>query len=153
MSASPKPDEGCELCRTDGGEVLWQDEFLRVVLVDEPGFPGFSRVILADHFAEMTDLDGGQRQRLLEAVWHVERAMRATLAPAKINLASLGNQVPHLHWHIIPRWRDDSHFPASVWAAPRPSASGPGAGALAALGALVRYRAAIRAAFATDRGR
>jgi diadenosine tetraphosphate (Ap4A) HIT family hydrolase len=36
--------------------------------------------------------------------------------PDKINLASLGNVVPHLHWHVIPRWRDDSHFPAPIWA-------------------------------------
>jgi diadenosine tetraphosphate (Ap4A) HIT family hydrolase len=37
--------------------------------------------------------------------------------PDKINLACLGNVVPHLHWHVIPRWRDDSHFPAPIWAA------------------------------------
>ncbi|RYF80691.1 MAG: HIT domain-containing protein, partial [Comamonadaceae bacterium] len=44
-------------------------------------------------------------------------ALRATLAPAKINLAALGNMVPHLHWHVIARFEGDSHFPAPVWAA------------------------------------
>jgi diadenosine tetraphosphate (Ap4A) HIT family hydrolase len=38
------------------------------------------------------------------------------MQPKKINLASLGNMVPHLHWHIIPRYTDDAHFPAPVWA-------------------------------------
>ena len=39
------------------------------------------------------------------------------LQPAKVNLAALGNMVPHLHWHVIPRFADDSHFPQPVWGA------------------------------------
>ena len=31
-------------------------------------------------------------------------------------MASLGNVVQHLHWHVIPRFEDDAHFPAPVWA-------------------------------------
>jgi len=45
--------------------------------------------------------------------------LRDTLQPDKINLASLGNQVPHLHWHVIPRFADDAHFPDPIWAAAR----------------------------------
>jgi diadenosine tetraphosphate (Ap4A) HIT family hydrolase len=48
----------------------------------------------------------------------VERVLREALAPTKINLASLGNVVPHLHWHVIARFEWDSRFPAPVWAAP-----------------------------------
>ena len=49
-------------------------------------------------------------------VFATEEILRETLQPAKINLASLGNQVPHLHWHVIPRFTDDAHFPDPVWA-------------------------------------
>jgi diadenosine tetraphosphate (Ap4A) HIT family hydrolase len=66
----------------------------------------------------MSDLTVTERQHLLAVVNAVEGAVRALLRPDKINLASLGNVVPHLHWHVIPRWRDDSHFPAPVWAPP-----------------------------------
>jgi diadenosine tetraphosphate (Ap4A) HIT family hydrolase len=52
----------------------------------------------------------------------VEAALRSLVAPDKINLAALGNMVPHLHWHVIPRWRDDSHFPAAIWATQQESA-------------------------------
>ena len=38
-------------------------------------------------------------------------------APTKVNIAALGNMVPHLHWHVIARFDWDSHFPAPVWAA------------------------------------
>jgi len=48
-------------------------------------------------------------------VWHVELALRDVLTPVKINVASLGNMVPHLHWHVIPRFADDAHFPNPVW--------------------------------------
>ena len=46
----------------------------------------------------------------------VEQCLREHLSPAKINLAALGNMVPHLHWHVIARFADDTHFPGSVWA-------------------------------------
>jgi len=106
---------GCELCEAEGGRLVLSNEFLRVVLVDEPDFPGFTRVIWNDHVREMSDLAAGQQQRLMQTVFAVERAQRAVLAPEKVNLASLGNVTPHLHWHVIPRFADDSQFPQPIW--------------------------------------
>jgi diadenosine tetraphosphate (Ap4A) HIT family hydrolase len=110
---------GCELCDTDGGRLVLANEWLRVVLVDDLAFPGFARVIWNAHVRELTDLDDAAQRRLMRTVFAVERAQRAVLAPVKINVASLGNVTPHLHWHVIPRFADDSHFPQPVWAAPR----------------------------------
>lgn len=107
----------CELCLQEGGELLVRRTEWRVVLADEPDFPGFCRVIWNSHVREMTDLSAEQRQQMMAAVWAVEKSLRAVLQPQKINLASLGNVTPHLHWHIIPRWQTDSHFPAPIWAA------------------------------------
>jgi diadenosine tetraphosphate (Ap4A) HIT family hydrolase len=109
----------CPLCQPDRETVLWQDRLARVVLVDDPAYPGFCRVIWQTHVAEMTDLAPAQRRHLMGLVWGVETVLRQALQPAKINLASLGNQVPHLHWHVIPRWQDDPHFPDPIWAPPR----------------------------------
>jgi diadenosine tetraphosphate (Ap4A) HIT family hydrolase len=67
----------------------------------------------------MTDLRDADRAHLLRVVFAVEQALRRVARPAKINLASLGNHVPHLHWHVVPRFRDDAHFPEAVWAARR----------------------------------
>lgn len=111
-------EQACELCQAEGGELLWRDGFLRVVLAPESDYPGFCRVILNRHVREMTDLAPVERIRLMAAVFSVEQALRECMAPDKINLASLGNVVPHLHWHVIPRFRDDRHFPATVWATP-----------------------------------
>lgn len=109
----------CELCDSAGGEMLWQDELCRVVLVGDRDYPGFCRVVFNRHVSEMTDLDAATRQRLMRVVFATEQALRQLLLPAKINLASLGNMVAHLHWHVIPRFGDDRHFPGSVWSADR----------------------------------
>jgi diadenosine tetraphosphate (Ap4A) HIT family hydrolase len=109
----------CPLCLSSGGEIVWQDALCRVIRVDGAegvAYPGYCRVVWHAHVAEMTDLDPGSRRHLMNVVYAVEAALRALLAPDKVNLAALGNMVPHLHWHVIPRWRDDSHFPAPIWA-------------------------------------
>lgn len=106
----------CTFCSSDGGEVVWRDARCRVVLASEP-FAGFCRVIWNDHVREVTDLDVAAREHLMRVVFAVEAALRALVSPDKMNLASLGNLVPHVHWHVIPRFADDSHFPSPVWGA------------------------------------
>ena len=113
----------CNLCRETGGDVLWSDDLCRVVLVDDAHYPGYCRVIHQAHVPEMTDLAPEQRRRLMDVTFGVETAIRSTVRPDKVNLASLGNMTPHLHWHVIPRWRDDPHFPQAIWAAPERAGS------------------------------
>lgn len=98
--------------------MLWQGPQLRVIAVDDAAHPGFTRVVWQDHVTEMTDLAPAQRDAFMAVVWLVEQTQRQLLHPDKINLAQFGNMVPHLHWHIIPRWADDSHFPDAIWASP-----------------------------------
>jgi len=107
----------CALCDANGGELIWRDEKLRVICADEAGFPAFYRVVWNAHAPEFSDLSAADRQHCMEAVTRVEQALREHLQPAKINIAALGNMVPHLHWHVIARFAWDSHFPAPVWAA------------------------------------
>lgn len=95
------------------------NEWLRVMLVDEHDYPGYVRVVWNEHVREMTELSDDERQRLMKTVFAVELAQREVLAPLKINLASLGNMTPHLHWHVIARFADDLHYPQPVWGAPQ----------------------------------
>lgn len=106
----------CALCHPSNETVLWQDDRCRVILVGDPDYPGFCRVIWSEHIKEMTDLNELERARLLAVVFATETVLRRLLHPDKINLASLGNQLPHLHWHVIPRFTDDAHFPDPIWA-------------------------------------
>ena len=111
----PERSSGCVFCESAGGEVLWEDERCRVVWAYQPDHPGFCRVIWDAHVKEMTGLQPAQREHMMRVVFATEQALIASVAPDKVNLASLGNQVPHLHWHVIPRFRDDPHFPNPVW--------------------------------------
>jgi len=97
-----------------GGELLHQAEQFRVVLVDDDNYPGFCRVIWQAHVKEVTDLPELDRMLLMDVLWQVEIVIREVMQPDKINLASFGNMVPHLHWHVIPRYADDAHFPHPV---------------------------------------
>ena len=106
---------GCELCELSAPSVVDNDKFA-VILVDDANYPGFARVIWKDHVREVSDLADADRLLLNDAVWKLELAVREVMQPLKVNVASLGNVVPHLHWHVIPRYADDAHFPAPVWA-------------------------------------
>ena len=115
----------CELCTQPGGTLLWQSANCRVIRVADPHYPGFCRVIWKDHVREMTDLDPAARNELMQVVFAVEQVVRTLFAPHKINLASFGNMVPHVHWHVIPRWTDDRHFPEPVWGTVQREGGGP----------------------------
>jgi diadenosine tetraphosphate (Ap4A) HIT family hydrolase len=114
--------QGCELCAlaagqpAPGAQVVHEAEKFVVILVDDASYPGFARVVWRAHVREVSDLSDEDRLLLNDAVWQLELAVRAVMQPLKVNVASLGNVVPHLHWHVIPRYADDAHFPAPVWA-------------------------------------
>jgi diadenosine tetraphosphate (Ap4A) HIT family hydrolase len=112
--------KNCVLCsdlKPDEGQLIWRGDDCRIISVNDPDFPGFCRVIWNHHVAEMSDLSYGEREHLMSLVFVVEEAIRHVMKPAKVNLAALGNMVPHIHWHVIPRFTDDAFFPGSVWSA------------------------------------
>jgi diadenosine tetraphosphate (Ap4A) HIT family hydrolase len=134
----------CELC-AKSGDILYQHEKYRVVLVEDAQYPGFCRVIWDAHVREMTDLSNVDRALLMDAVWQVEEAVREVMHPDKMNVASLGNLVPHLHWHVIPRFAGDAHFPNPIWGEVRRT---PDSGELTRRRALLpKLRAAITKRF------
>ena len=109
----------CVLCKDElkpeEGQLIWRGDDCRVILVNDPGLPGFCRVIWNRHVAEMTDLSYGEREHIMTLVFAVEEAVRHVMHPDKVNIAALGNMVPHIHWHVIPRFKDDAFFPGSAW--------------------------------------
>ena len=109
----------CILCKDElkpeEGQLIWRGDEARIILVNDPDLPGFCRVIWNHHVAEMTDLSYGEREHLMALVFAVEEAIRHVMHPDKVNIAALGNMVPHIHWHVIPRFRDDAFYPGSAW--------------------------------------
>ena len=109
----------CALCKDElkpeEGQLIWRGDDCRIILVNDSDLPGFCRVVWNRHFSEMTDLTYGEREHLMTLVFAVEKAVRHVMHPDKVNLAALGNMVPHIHWHVIPRFKDDAFYPGSAW--------------------------------------
>lgn len=110
---------GCPLCDAAGGRLVVQGASWRLIHAQEPGFPAFYRLVWQEHVREFSQLARADRIACMDALVAIEDAMLRHLRPAKVNLASLGNAVPHLHWHLVARFDWDSHFPGAVWAQPQ----------------------------------
>lgn len=63
-------------------------------------------------FSEATLEEKSEIFRLLDII---EKEMLSFYTPKKINIASFGNMLPRLHWHIMARFEEDSYFPEPMW--------------------------------------
>jgi diadenosine tetraphosphate (Ap4A) HIT family hydrolase len=70
------------------------------------------------HVARLDQLTPDEWQRLAADLYAAHRAVSTVLQPDHVNVESLGNVVPHLHWHIIPRYQSDPQWGAPVWTVP-----------------------------------
>jgi len=105
---------GCPLCAAlghgdnDYGVHVFTGDFAEVSLERRTRLPGYCVVVWRHgHVAEPTDLDPRQACGYWTDVLAVGRAVRAHFDPVKVNYMTLGNTVPHLHTHVVPRYRDD----------------------------------------------
>ena len=110
-------NDACDLCQQDGGLLITQGPSWRLIRAHDENFPAFYRVVWLAHVAEFSELTPQDQVTLMQVVSMVERELRRALNPTKMNLASLGNVVPHLHWHVVARFDWDTHFPNPIWGA------------------------------------
>jgi diadenosine tetraphosphate (Ap4A) HIT family hydrolase len=108
----------CVYCANTTDKVIWSDAHCRVMFIDDSPFVGWCRVVWREHKEELTELSPAERAHFMAVTFAVEAGLLKLLKPAKINLASLGTGLRHVHWHVIPRFADDTHFPEPVWATP-----------------------------------
>ena len=111
--------DNCVLCSSQKYPIIWRNDLLRIILINDQNYRGYCRVDLINHIKEMSDLDEATRNEFMGVIFQMENIVKEYLQPDKINLASLGNITPHLHWHIIPRYFSDNHFPDSIWSKKR----------------------------------
>ena len=111
---------GCPLCeaRDEAGIVATLTSG-DVVLQDDGDFPGYCILVCGRHVPELHQLSADERRAWIEDIAAVERAITAVCKPDKINLAMLGNLVPHLHCHVIPRSPSDPYWGAAPFAPDR----------------------------------
>ncbi len=112
MCAEGRPDETRFGIRIFAGEV--SDAYLQRTNLQR----GYTIVIWRGrHVAEPTELREEEAAQYWRELLHVGRALETHLQPVKLNYDLLGNSLPHLHAHVIPRYADD---PKPGWPFPFP---------------------------------
>ena len=112
----------CRFCRENAAEppheLVTTLDSGRVLLQDDAAFRGYCVLAFHRHQVELTELDAPERTALMADLDRIARAVQAVVRPAKLNYAILGNEVPHLHAHIIPRFPDDGWWGRPIWLRP-----------------------------------
>jgi diadenosine tetraphosphate (Ap4A) HIT family hydrolase len=105
----------------------WQDqpqlriaefEHCYAMLNADQFFPGYTLLFTKSHVTELYHLQPDVRQAVMEEVSHMAAALADVYRPAKMNYELLGNMVPHMHWHLVPRQTTDPLWPRPVWSEP-----------------------------------
>ena len=89
-----------------------------VTLNRDQFFPGYALLFTKRHITELFHLGSQERSELMDEASRVAEALYTIFQPDKINYELLGNMVPHMHWHIIPRFASDPLWPRPIWSEP-----------------------------------
>lgn len=89
-----------------------------VILNRDQFFPGYTLLFTKNHVTELFHLDKTIRGELTEEISHVAEALFNVFQPSKINYELLGNMVPHMHWHLVPRFSSEALWPRPIWSEP-----------------------------------
>ena len=79
-------------------------------------FRGYCVLILDRHATELTQLEPDVAEAFYRDLLRATRAVETAMRPDKMNICLLGNTVPHLHWHITPRYVGDPRWNQPHWA-------------------------------------
>jgi len=108
----------CPMCHRwddDADLRITELEHSYVVLNRDQFFPGYTLLFTKQHVTELFHLDRAVRSGLIEEVSRVAKALFTLFQPAKINYELLGNMVPHIHWHLVPRFASEALWPRPIW--------------------------------------
>ena len=97
-----------------GGNLIWQFPHSFAILGPWQYFTGYCMLVSREHASELSQL-GKNRTAFLDEMALLAEAIEKCFQPHKLNYELLGNQVPHLHWHLFPRSADDPNRLRPVW--------------------------------------
>jgi diadenosine tetraphosphate (Ap4A) HIT family hydrolase len=86
-----------------------------LVLGDHQYHKGYCVLIFKTHVREMHELAFGLQQELFQELMAAGKAVHEAFQPWKMNYSCYGNQVPHIHWHLFPRYESDPDHLRQPW--------------------------------------
>ena len=118
------PPADCPFCRklsdldSQGSEELvWQFPHSVAILGPWQYYQGYCILVARTHATELSQLPDAERVAYFNEMCVLARAIGKAFHPQKLNYELLGNQVPHLHWHVFPRYDHDPEALKPVWLA------------------------------------
>ncbi|MEA3455432.1 MAG: HIT family protein [Campylobacterota bacterium] len=94
---------------------IWENDHLKIE-IEESEIP-WLKIFTQRPYREMSEVPPEIKREIYTLLDLIEREMLSYYKPAKINIASFGNYMPHVHWHIMTRFEEDSYFPEPMWGA------------------------------------
>jgi len=119
----PEATVPCPMCRRweeDADLRIITFEHSYLILNRDQFFPGYCLLFAKQHATELFHLDRVVRQGMIEEVARTAAALAELFQADKINYELLGNMVPHIHWHLVPRMSSDPLWPRPIWSASHP---------------------------------
>jgi len=92
---------------------IYENSLIKIEI--EPSEIPWLKIFSQQPYKEFSDAPKEVRLEIFRLLDIIEREMIDFFNPTKINIASFGNYVPHLHWHIMARFENDSYFPEPMW--------------------------------------
>lgn len=117
MPLCPLCDKLTRLHELPADDVVWQFPHSVALLGPWQYYTGYCVLVSRSHHTELHDMPNPDRTAFLDEMVVLEQAIALTFQPRKMNCELLGNQVPHLHWHLFPRRTDDPETLKAVWLA------------------------------------
>ena len=121
----------CPFCRAIadpkqswGESLVWEFPHSFAILGPWQYYTGYCLLVSREHASELSQL-GTRRTAFLEEMAKLAEAIETCFQPHKLNYELLGNQVPHLHWHLFPRSLEDPDRLRAVWFALEKAATDP----------------------------
>ena len=105
----------CIFCNPYNEIEIVKNHLYRIIKVQNNDYPVYFQLIINNHIKELSELSYIDSLKVFDAIYLLDQLICEIYNVDKINIASLGNVVPHLHWHIIGRYKNDKHFPNSIW--------------------------------------
>ena len=94
-------------------DLIFQNEYIKIE-IEHSEIP-WLKIFSQNEYKEFSQCDKNTKEQILKALDVIEKEMLAYFKPEKINIASFGNYVPYVHFHIMSRFKEDSFFPEPMW--------------------------------------
>jgi diadenosine tetraphosphate (Ap4A) HIT family hydrolase len=105
----------CIFCNNSNEELVIKNDIYKVIKVFNQDYPIYFQLVINQHIKELSDLPYQDALKVFDTIYLLDKLICEIYNVDKVNIASFGNIIPHLHWHIIGRYKHDKHFPNPIW--------------------------------------